>query len=1000
MENNFGIKLNASIDEIALKTSIDNFLKKNTFKIKVEVDSTSSTMGGTSSSGGTRGGGGASSSLTKAGNRSSASKATIDLLGNEDKLTVVLDENNRQIAARVDRIEDLNNKSTSYYSIAENGEVKLTKTVASKNLGLKETLKLQQQNEKNIYKLQKSIEAYGSQTKLSQKEVKRFNTELSNISNIEDEIEKSEALDKLNIDIKTAANSSGILGQSFAKAMVKYVTWLGIAKLVAGISNSLKDMISIVKDFDAAMTELNKVYDTTNKGLTSVRDKAFEVADAVGGTGLEVLNATTEFKRMGYTIDESLDLAEIAIMMTNVAEGITNAGDAANILTSILKGTNTDIKYAESLLDRLNEISNNNAISFDALANMTQEAAATMDILGNNLDQTMGLLTGAYEILQDESVARGVQTIGLRIAGLNEDMESVAGLSNEVVEALQKYAGISAFDEQTGQLKNTYTILEELAEVWDTIDKNKQSALLNKLAGKQQADVASAILSNWKGVESAVEDAQNSMGSAAKENARAMASIAGAQKELENAIQELAVALVDSGIIQFLTEIATGFIDIVTGFIKFIDKSPTVVKWIFAIVGAVGALALTTAMLVNSWKGPAGIAAAAGAVVLGLTSIAAISSLVKDAEADITNGAKDATKAHSDLAESFANARDNLSDYDTAVQNLNQNLKYLVSTNQGLLEQLKEQQEDLKQEQELQEKLLKVEKAREALAEAKTKRIRVYRSGQGFVYAEDAEEMQSAQESLQNAVDKLTEYKYDLALERTEDFLAQLSDILTNGDIISDWDELFTEFGDLLDTEFADYISKAKDFVDEFNKIANQEETQEQHRQAIIEYNKSIDDAIKKLTEEENYQAAQLLLQYEDEIGDGLISSILKESLTQAQETLTEYQKQIDELEALKREIPQNATGTRSFGGGVTWVGENGPELLNLPKGSEILSNDKSMKLHDMINNPLTLKQAKGVTTLQFNGPLNFPNVTSESDAEGFINEIISIGNNSIPKLT
>jgi len=41
--------------------------------------------------------------------------------------------------------------------------------------------------------------------------------------------------------------------------------------------------------------------------------------------------------------------------------------------------------------------------------------------------------------------------------------------------------------------------------------------------------------------------------------------------------------------------------------------------------------------------------------------------------------------------------------------------------------------------------------------------------------------------------------------------------------------------------------------------------------------------------------------------------------------------------------IGGQSTGTPSFGGGWTWVGERGPELLNLPRGSQVLSNQQSM---------------------------------------------------------
>lgn len=40
--------------------------------------------------------------------------------------------------------------------------------------------------------------------------------------------------------------------------------------------------------------------------------------------------------------------------------------------------------------------------------------------------------------------------------------------------------------------------------------------------------------------------------------------------------------------------------------------------------------------------------------------------------------------------------------------------------------------------------------------------------------------------------------------------------------------------------------------------------------------------------------------------------------------------------------LGHNATGTDNFPGGVTWVGENGPELVYLPQGSQIRSNQES----------------------------------------------------------
>ncbi|QAT63017.1 phage tail tape measure protein [Acidilutibacter cellobiosedens] len=45
------------------------------------------------------------------------------------------------------------------------------------------------------------------------------------------------------------------------------------------------------------------------------------------------------------------------------------------------------------------------------------------------------------------------------------------------------------------------------------------------------------------------------------------------------------------------------------------------------------------------------------------------------------------------------------------------------------------------------------------------------------------------------------------------------------------------------------------------------------------------------------------------------------------------------------KNIGRNAQGTDYWRGGLTWVGERGPELVNLPRGSKVLSNEKLMEM-------------------------------------------------------
>ncbi|HEB27872.1 MAG TPA: hypothetical protein ENI05_08875 [Porticoccus sp.] len=53
-------------------------------------------------------------------------------------------------------------------------------------------------------------------------------------------------------------------------------------------------------------------------------------------------------------------------------------------------------------------------------------------------------------------------------------------------------------------------------------------------------------------------------------------------------------------------------------------------------------------------------------------------------------------------------------------------------------------------------------------------------------------------------------------------------------------------------------------------------------------------------------------------------------------------------VNALFNQLPGFAKGTRSAPGGLSLVGEEGPELMNIPRGAQIIPNNRSM---DIINN-------------------------------------------------
>jgi phage-related minor tail protein len=54
-----------------------------------------------------------------------------------------------------------------------------------------------------------------------------------------------------------------------------------------------------------------------------------------------------------------------------------------------------------------------------------------------------------------------------------------------------------------------------------------------------------------------------------------------------------------------------------------------------------------------------------------------------------------------------------------------------------------------------------------------------------------------------------------------------------------------------------------------------------------------------------------------------------------------EVPKNFDDLYSGKSSFPQFAGGVQNFSGGLALVGEKGPELVNLPSGSDVIPNSR-----------------------------------------------------------
>lgn len=249
-----------------------------------------------------------------------------------------------------------------------------------------------------------------------------------------------------------------------------------------------------------------------------------------------MIEAATEFRKNSFNDEDSATLAQVATLYQNVADDAISASDSASIIISQMKAFNIPAENAIHIIDAINAVSNNFAVSSTDVATALSKTSSAMGVLGNDFESTIGLVTAGTEIMtgQATKVARGLRTIG----------NNFAKAANDAGEIEYKVGGatksLSLMDETTGDMKSTFQIFKDLKSDWDNMSSSEQQSIALAYAGKNQFEVFGAVMNNFQAAIDATNTAYDSQNSAMNENASYMESIEAKLQNLKAAYENFA----------------------------------------------------------------------------------------------------------------------------------------------------------------------------------------------------------------------------------------------------------------------------------------------------------------------------------------------------------------------------------------------------------------------------------------------------------------------------
>ncbi|MCM1399930.1 MAG: phage tail tape measure protein [Clostridium sp.] len=340
-------------------------------------------------------------------------------------------------------------------------------------------------------------------------------------------------------------------------------------KIQAEAIQTGKKMYDAVVKVDSAMAELNKVSNASASEIKKYFDEVTNSAKRYGSEVSDMINATADWSRLGYNLSDSKKLAEISTLYTHIGDGIDMSA-ANSTLISALQGFQLEAEDALEIIDKFTGVANNFPIDSAGIGEALQRSAASFYAANTDLSKSIALIAGTNSVVQNpDAVGNMWKTVSMRIRGAKQELEDIGeetdgmvGSATQLRDLIQGLTGFDIMVDEAGtQFKDIYEIVVGIGHEWENLTDIEQAELLEVLAGKQ-GNALSAALNNISMIEDAYRVAENSAGSALREQEEYEKGIQYSLNRLEASFQTFSNHILKSDFLKGVIDFGNGAVNV------------------------------------------------------------------------------------------------------------------------------------------------------------------------------------------------------------------------------------------------------------------------------------------------------------------------------------------------------------------------------------------------------------------------------------------------------
>lgn len=410
------------------------------------------------------------------------------------------------------------------------------------------------------------------------------------LKKIEPEVDESgltqlqQALHNINTAGQQSQSVFSSLGSTFKEAFSAYSLANVMQDMLYKIADAGREAVATVKEFNDIKTNLAMATNADSDYINNLMKDYNALAEELGSVTSSVAESADSWLRQGRSMKDTNSLIRDSLVLSKDAE--LSSSDASEILTATLNGYQMAADQASRVNDILTSIDLESASGADSIGKALMKVASQANNAGVSLEKTSAIIATIKDVTQDsdESIGTAMKSILSRMNQIKAGkfVDSETGESLNDTEKVLKKIGISMRD-SNDQFKDSESILDDVANKWNTLDSNSKKATATAMAGTYQYNKFIAMMDNWDKVEKFTNTAFNSDGTANKKfEDNYLNSLEAKTNALKASIESLATNLISD-------DMYSGVLDGTKAITDFVDKT-NLLKGTLAGLGTAGGL--------------------------------------------------------------------------------------------------------------------------------------------------------------------------------------------------------------------------------------------------------------------------------------------------------------------------------------------------------------------------------------------------------------------------